>query len=195
MQYLSQRLAREPAKASEERQPDGPLAASQRERLLAAAARLIAERGCASASIEAIVKLAGVSSVTFYEHFANKESCFVAAFDWAVRELRDAAESQFRGGDGVEAALAALLAAIDADPQRARLCFVEAPKGGPVLRERYDAELDAVAAELSDPLAQAIVGAIAWLIHERLERGGGDGARDLLSTLTATVLDPYLVDA
>ncbi len=195
MQYLSQRLARESAKQPEERHPASALAASQRERLLAATERLIGERGCAGASIEAIVKAAGVSSVTFYEHFADKEECFVAAFDRAAEELRDALPAGVHGGDGVRGMLAALLAAIDADPGRARLCFVEAQKGGPRLRARYDAELDAVAGEVDDPLGPAIVGGVAWLIRERLELGGGDGVADLLPQLTETVLKPYLAHA
>lgn len=195
MQYLSQRLAREPAKAPEERRPAGPLAVSQRERLLDAAAQLIGERGCAGASIEAIVKRAGVSSVTFYEYFTDKEACFVAAFERAAEGLRSAVAARLRGGDEARDVLAALLATIDADPQRARLCFVEAQKGGPRLRARYDAQLEAVAVQLADPLAPAIVGAVAWMIHERLERGGGDGVGDLLPELIATVLDPYLAHA
>lgn len=195
MQYLSQRLAREPAKEPEKRHPASALAASQRERILAASERLIGERGCAGASIEAIVKAAGVSSVTFYEHFADKDECFVAAFERAVEELRDAVPVEIHGGGGAREAIAALLGAIDADPLRARLCFVEAQKGGPRLGARYDAELDAVAAEIDDPLAPAIVGGVAWLIRERLELGGGDGVADLLPKLTETVLDPYLSHA
>jgi AcrR family transcriptional regulator len=196
MQYLSQRLAREPAKDPEERPPASALAASQRERILAATERLIGERGCAGASIEAIVKEAGVSSVTFYEHFAGKDECFVAAIERAVGELRDAVPAGGpHGADGMREALAALLAAIDADPARARLCFVEAQKGGPRLRARYDAELEAVADEIDDPLGPAIAGGVAWLIRERLELGGGDGVGDLLPKLTETVIEPYLAHA
>jgi len=195
MQYLSQRLAGEPAKEPVERRPAGALAASQRERILAAARQAIGERGCAGASIEAIVKAAGVSSVTFYEHFEGKDECFVAAFERAVEELREALPAEAHGRDGVRALLAALLAALDADPARARLCFVEAQKGGPRLRARYDAELDAIAAEIDDPLGPAIAGGVAWLLRERLELGGGDGVSDLLPKLTETVLDPYLAHA
>ncbi len=189
MQYLSQRLASESTRTREEERPRGPVAATQRERLLAATEQLIAEKGAAGATIEAIVKLAGISTVTFYEHFRNKEECFVAAFNRAAEELRAAVPA---GSPGPEQALAALLAAIDAEPARARLCFVEAQKGGPQLRARYEAELDAVAAELSDPLGQAIVGGLAWLLRERLELGGGEGVQDLLPRMTEIVLDPYL---
>ena len=147
MQYLSQRLAVESTGAGRAA-PRGPSPATQRERILAATEQLIAEKGCAGTTIEAIVKEAGVSSVTFYELFEGKEECFVAAFDRAVEglraELRDAAPAELPWPERVQAGLAALLAALDADPARARLCLVEAQKGGPQLRARYEAALDAV---------------------------------------------------
>ena len=192
MQYLSQRLAVESAKAPGDDRPRGALAATQRERILAATERLIAEKGCPATTIEAIVKAAGVSSITFYEHFRGKEECFVAAFDRAVEELRAAIPAELSWPDDAREALAALLEAIDAEPTRARLCFVEAQRGGPQLRARYEAALDAAAGELSDSLGQAIAGGLAWLLRERLELGGGEGVQDLLPRMTEIVLDPYL---
>jgi AcrR family transcriptional regulator len=194
MQYLSQRLAVDSAEARAEERPRGPVAGSQRERLLAATEALIAEKGAAATTIEAIVKGAGVSSVTFYEHFRGKEECFVAAFERAVAGL----EAQVRGAvpvaaardEQVRAGLAALLVAIDAEPARARLCFVEAQKGGPRMRARYDEALDAAAAELGDPLGQGIAGGLAWLLRERLELGGGGSVQDLLPRMTEVVLTP-----
>jgi AcrR family transcriptional regulator len=189
MQYLSQRLAAEAVRTRDAEPPRGVLAGSQRERILDATEQLIAEVGAPAASIEAIVKRAGVSSVTFYEHFRNKDECFVAAFDRAVEGLRAAVPA--RPADP-EQVLAALLEAIDAEPARACLCFVEAQKGGPQLRARYEETLDAIAAELSDSLGQAIVGGLAWLVRERLELGGGEGVQGLLPRMTEIVLDPYL---
>jgi AcrR family transcriptional regulator len=189
MQYLSQRLAAEPVRTRDAEPPRGVLAGSQRERILDATEQLIAEVGAPAATIEAIVKAAGVSSVTFYEHFRNKDECFVAAFDRAVEGLRAAVPVQPASPERI---LAALLEAIDAEPARARLCFVEAQKGGPRLRARYEESLDAIAAELSDSLGQAIVGGFAWLVRERLELGGGEGVQGLLPRMTEIVLDPYL---
>lgn len=193
MQYLSQRLAVESTGTGEDRRSQGLVAATQRERILAATERLIAERGAPGTTIEGVVKEAGVSSVTFYEHFEGKEECFVAAFDRAVEELRAAIPAELSGPEQAPEVLAALLEAIDAEPARARLCFVEAQKGGPQLRAHYETALDAVASELSDSLGQAIVGGLAWLLRERLELGGGEGVRDLLPRMTEIVLDPYLV--
>jgi AcrR family transcriptional regulator len=194
MQYLSQRLAAEPAGTRESSPPRGALATSQRDRILDATEELIAEKGSPETTIEAIVKAAGVSSVTFYEHFRDKEECFAAAFDRAVGELRAAIPAELSGPGRERQALAALLEAIDAEPARARLCFVEAQRGGSQLRARYEAALDAVAGELSDSLGQAIVGGLAWLLRERLELGGGEGVQGLLPRMTEIVLDPYLAD-
>lgn len=196
MQYLSQRLAAEPASTRDERRPRGTIAGDQRERLLDATEALIAEKGATGTTIEAIVKGAGVSSVTFYEHFRDKDECFVAAFERAVEELRaevgEAIPASASWGQRVGAGLGALLTAIDADPARARLCFVEAQRGGSRMVERYDAALDAVAAALDDSLGQAIAGGLAWLLRERLELGGEGSVRDLLPQMTEVILAPQL---
>lgn len=195
MQYLSQRLAVDLPEARAEERPRGPVAGSQHERLLAATEALIAEKGAVATTIEAIVKEAGVSSVSFYEHFRDKEECFVAAFENAVgefdAEVRGAVPAEAIRDDQVRAGLAALLAAIDAEPARARLCFVEAQKGGSRMRARYDEALDAAAAELADPLGQGIAGGLAWLLRERLELGGGGSVQDLLPRMTEVVLAPH----
>lgn len=52
---------------------------SQRERLVAAAAKAVEERGYASATARDIIRHAGVSSVTFYEYFASRDECLEAA--------------------------------------------------------------------------------------------------------------------
>jgi AcrR family transcriptional regulator len=195
MQYLSQRLAaKQQAGTREGERPGDSVAGGQRERILAATEVLIAEKGAAKTTIEAIVKAAGVSSVTFYEHFRNKDECYVAAFDRAAEELRAelsaAVPADRPRAEQVQAGLATLLATLDAEPARARLCFVEAQKDGPLMRARYDEALDAVAGELGDPLGQAIVGGLAWLLRERLELGGGGSVRELLPEMTEVVLAP-----
>src|SRR5919106_1114372 len=63
--------------------------ASQRTRLLEAVGRAVAERGYGAATIDDVVRGAGVSKKTFYEHFADKQDCFLAAYEAASEELRD----------------------------------------------------------------------------------------------------------
>jgi AcrR family transcriptional regulator len=200
----------------------GALSPPQRERILDATEHLVAEHGFAGASIEAIVKAAGVSSVTFYEFFEGKEECFAAAFDRAVDfaadELARAAAGDRDGavaGDGPEGELTlperiatglrALIAAIAAHPERARLCLVEAQTGGPELTLRFEAMLDRVAALLREGRAldtastdlpvtheEATAGALAWLLRERLARGGEETLEALYPELIDIALAPYL---
>jgi AcrR family transcriptional regulator len=213
MQYLSQRLARKPARRRDGGPPDGAVADGQRARIFDAAEELIGERGCAGATIEAIVKAAGVSTVTFYECFEDKQACFLAAFDRAVEEgtaaLLDAAPPQATWPERVATALRALPAEVDARPGRARLCLVEAPAGPPALSARYEAtlgraaralragrELETAPAGLPETLEEATAGGVAHLLRERLEHGGGeDRAGELYPQLVEIALTPYLGDA
>jgi AcrR family transcriptional regulator len=210
MQYLSQRLASTPASKRGRAPRPGALPPPQRERILDAAERLIAERGCAGAPIEAIVKAAGVSSVTFYEFFEGKEECFVAAFDRAVEasvaEIQDATRG-LSWPEQVATGLRALAAFAAAEPARARLCLIEAQTGGPALSAHFDATLDRVALKLREGRAldtappdlpatqeEATAGALAWMLRERLERGGEDGLEALYPKLVDIALAPYLGD-
>ena len=63
------------------------MAASQRTRLLEAVGATVAEKGYAAATIDDIVRGAGVSKKTFYEHFDDKLGCFLAAYVAASDEL------------------------------------------------------------------------------------------------------------
>jgi AcrR family transcriptional regulator len=210
MQYLSQRLAVESTRKRGGDPPRGPVAATQRERILVAAEQLIAERGCAGTTIEAIVKLAKVSSVTFYEHFGDKEACFAAAFDRALEEtrarLRESMPAALPWEEQVREGLRLLLAMVEAKPARARMCLVEAQMGGPGLVGRYEVALDSAAAKLREGRAlvpaaglpetveEATVGGLAWLLRERLEFERGRGVRELLPRMTEIALAPYLGD-
>jgi len=59
--------------------PAEVVARNQRERLVAAMAEACAERGYAGTSVADVAKRAGVSSVTFYQQFAGKRDCMLAA--------------------------------------------------------------------------------------------------------------------
>src|SRR4051812_42933268 len=52
-----------------------------RERLVLGMVTAVAERGYAATTITDVVRHARVSRRTFYEHFADKEACFLAAYD------------------------------------------------------------------------------------------------------------------
>src|SRR6476620_2376203 len=60
---------------------------SQRGRMLEAIAHAVAEKGYAATAVADVISRAGVSRKTFYEHFANKEACFLEAYDTGVQVL------------------------------------------------------------------------------------------------------------
>src|SRR3954451_3584332 len=54
---------------------------SQREGLLEAAVRVVAEKGYAATTVADLPGEAGISSTTFYAMIEDKEACFLAAYD------------------------------------------------------------------------------------------------------------------
>ncbi|MGC1166065.1 MAG: helix-turn-helix domain-containing protein [Solirubrobacterales bacterium] len=214
MQYLSERLL-----ATRSGRPRGQrethreaVAAQQRERILVATEMLMAERGCAGTTIERIAKRARVSSITFYDHFAGKEEALVAAFERAVEEgrvlLAAAAPDELPWPEQIREGLRALLSMIAVSPERARMCLIEAQKGGPVLLARYEAALDSAVPKLREgrrpgteaeglpkTLEEATAAGLAWLLRERLETEGGEGIDEMLPRLLDIALTPFLGSA
>ncbi len=122
----------------------------QRRRLFEAAAVVFCGVGYAEASAEAISRAAGMSKATFYEHFANKEECILALFDYASQALLDALVEAARlagkdFGDRHRAGLRAILELIEANPLLAQTILVEMVGAGPRAAERRDAALNAFA--------------------------------------------------
>jgi AcrR family transcriptional regulator len=55
--------------------------AGHRERLIAAMAAAIAEKGYRDTTVADVVRIARTSRRNFYEHFADREACFLALFE------------------------------------------------------------------------------------------------------------------
>jgi AcrR family transcriptional regulator len=120
--------------------------ASQRTRLLEAVGRAVAERGYAAATIDDVVRRAGVSKKTFYEHFADKEDCFLAAYEAASEELLERVrEAHAIHDDWLErtrAGVRAYLRWLAAEPALARVFLIEVAAAGPRALERREALRD-----------------------------------------------------
>lgn len=85
---------------------------ARRERLLAATASLVAERGYHQVGVDEIGAAAGVSGAAIYRHFAGKQELLVAVIERAVGALMGEARRivEASGDDGA-AALEGLIAA------------------------------------------------------------------------------------
>jgi AcrR family transcriptional regulator len=108
---------------------DESVAISQRGRLIGAVLQSVAAKGLAATTIGDIVTRAKVSRVTFYEHFATKEDCFLAAYDEvqtaSAKGLRDVARTVTDPRARLVATIDGYLAEILRIPGMARVFYVE----------------------------------------------------------------------
>lgn len=134
--------------------PRGAVTASQRERLLRAMTELLAEGGYGATTIGALVGRAGVSRATFYELFAGKEECLLAAYDVFAQRLLNAifeAVSPDAPFDVfIDEATFAYLSTLDADHVSARAFMVELEGSGSAGRERRRAAMHTFAAAFAE---------------------------------------------
>jgi AcrR family transcriptional regulator len=204
---LSERLAKMPP--GRHLVPRDFVVQNQRERMLLATAELVAERGYQKTTIELIAKTARVALSTFYEQFSSKEECVLAAFDETVdaaaevfAELLDPEQPWV---EQISAGLEIFLEMVGNEPARARLVIVESQAASGEALKRYQAMLERVApklregrehnprsSRLPDGLEVAIVGGLAWLVHQRLIAGRDAEIRGLLPEMLQVTLTPYV---
>lgn len=168
--------------------------ASQRARMLEAMAHAVAAKGYAATTVADVVGGAGVSRKTFYEHFQDKEECFLAAFDGGVQLLVNAVERATLEAQGewrhhIRAGVRAYLGALAAVPDFARTFLIEVLAAGPralerraevharfarllkALHESYRADHPEEIPELPDEVFTAVVGAVDELVSDRVRKG------------------------
>ena len=188
--------------------PVGDPPACPRTLILAAAERLLAERGAEAVTVTALTAAARVSRTSFYATFADREDCLLSVFDEVTDRLRSAMLAAYAAErswlDGVRAAVRVLLAAFDAEPNVARFLILGgvAPDSAlAVRRRRILAELarsleadgqapDARQAEVPFGTDALVCGA-ASIIHSRLLE---DPPRmlDLSGSLMAMLVLPFV---
>ena len=116
--------------------------ASQRDRMLSAMAEAVAANTYAGTTVADVVAGAGVSRKTFYEHFRDKEECFLAAFDTGVDLLLGAIVAAQPGADDatwiglMRARSRAYLETLAGRPAFARTFLIEVFAAGPRALER-----------------------------------------------------------
>lgn len=172
---------------------------SHRERLIAAMSASIAEQGYRDTTVADIVRLARTSRRSFYEHFPDREACFLALFEEANDQLMEQMAAAVRPGESLEqqvdAALGAYLSGIATQPELYRSFVRELPALGRVGAERQLAVIERFAellvalvesgrreqpelgARALDPdMAVIIVGGLRELMVISLQQGRDMGA-------------------
>lgn len=166
----------------------GPRAAGDpRERLLRAIVDVVAGEGYGDAKIGAIAKRARVSTATFYDLFADKEECFLAAQEQLGARVETEARRAVAQGEGASALfaiLAVLIRLAEQEPHAFLFVTHEALLAGARATERRERTLQRLArlaersqeqldreAEVPDiPCVTAIGGAVR-VLGFRIRRG------------------------
>jgi AcrR family transcriptional regulator len=162
--------------------PREQVLASQRGRMLVAMTEAVAERGFARVTVADVIRRAKVSRETFYEQFAGKEDCFLAALDGAAELLAGHVGAAFSPpaspAERLGAVLGAYLETMAAEPAAARTFLIEVYAAGPeaiahrvAMMERF-VDLVASFVDTDDRLrCEALVGAISSMVTMRIATG------------------------
>jgi AcrR family transcriptional regulator len=175
------------------------VAASQRQRLLQAVTELVAEKGYAGVTIGAIVRRARTAKRTFYDHYADKLQCFLAALDGITDSLVASSARLFSVSGTVrercEYSMRGYIELLASMPNTAKVFYLEATAAGPeAVTRRYAVHLkfarnivalsraasnDGKGQELSELHAIAVVGALHQMIYGQLLHRGPDSLLEI----------------
>lgn len=181
----------------------------QRERIITALVDTVARRGYNQTPVADVTKAAEVSRRTFYEHFSDKEQCFLAAYDLIddhlLRSVSAAAEVFEEWPQKVRAALATLLHFLSGEPELARFYAFEPTGAGGRIAARHQRsrrELMAVLKlgrperpgkhPLPEVTEETLMAGIFSLIVREIIAGRTEQLDSLLPDLVELALVPYL---
>ncbi len=202
-------------------EPHGLPAEIQRNRIVSAVIRSIDEVGFANASVAHITSRARISRRTFYELFADRDACLLAAFEDVLALIeRDLAAVELDGlawRERVRGGLWTILSFLQREPAMANVCVLHSLQGDARLLARREvllrlaaildegrtlkgtphdggqaSERSAKAVQATPLTAEALVGAALSVVHTRLVRGEHRPLTELQGELMSLIVLPYL---
>jgi AcrR family transcriptional regulator len=179
----------------------------QRARILAAMFDVATEHGAGNVSVADVVERSGVSRRTFYETFADREDCFLAAFDdalaFASQRVLPAYRTERRWRERIRAGVVAFLSFLDEEPVIGRLLVRESLTAGEKTRARRDEVLALLAsvvdegrgesknaATLPSLTAEGLVGGALSIIDARIS--SDTSMLELANSLVSMIVLAYL---
>jgi AcrR family transcriptional regulator len=170
---------------------------SQKWRMLEAITEVVAQMGYGDASVADVIAIAGVSRKTFYEHFRDKEDCFLTAYgvlsDRLVKEIVGVGAAHPDGAKRRRAQVTAFLEVLSKDTAAARVFMVDVLGAGPrALRKRERVNASFAEAWLGGVIDDrvrraAIVGGVNNVVAGALLENRGRELLDLAGPLSAFV--------
>jgi len=182
--------------------------AGDRERLIAAVTKAVAEHGYSTLTVDQVLRYAGVSRAIFDSHFESKEQSLVAAQDAFLQRLWldviHACEAPPDWPRKVRAALEAILTSLAEASALARAFTVEAAANLAAAERQYAAFEEFAtllrdgrrhypdAASLPEATERALVGGIASIVSGHLLMEDPRAISVLHSQLVELLLIPYV---
>jgi len=173
--------------------------------------RVAAAKGYEATTVADVIEAAQVSQETFEEMFADKESCFLEAYDAVIDVLVAHVSTAFESTvgqpwpDRIAAGLRALTDLLASEADIARMAMVEVTAVGEDARIRYRAALGRFTYfleegrsaspqgdELPSDTARFAIGGATSMIFDEIRAGRGPELRRLLPELLFAVLMPYI---
>ena len=148
----------------------------------------VRENGYRQTTVADVTAIAKLSRKTFYEHFANKQECFLATYDQVMARAIGRMERAYQDADGwperVEAAIRALFEAAIENPGAVRLVLVEVNALGAAGFERRERSIGHYErfirgalekapgkGSFSDPVLKAAIGGLNRVLYRRVLAG------------------------
>ena len=177
---------------------------THRRRLFEGMARALAQQGWVDCTIADIVREAGVSKRTFYEHFQTKNDCLVALYESAsrnaLRHLDSVLDPNRHWQDQVEAAMTAYLGVLAENPIMLRALFIDilglGAQGLAARRRVNEAIADFLLgvvnpardnAVMTSSMAMAVVGGINELVLQLIEQDQIHEIQSITHTTSALI--------
>jgi AcrR family transcriptional regulator len=180
----------------------------KRDKILAGMLEVVGSEGYDATSVRMVLAHTGLYRQAFYDSFADKDACYLAAFDAGVARVEAltiaaaASEESWRGK--LRAGLGALLDFLDSEPDAGRGLIVEVHAAGPEALARRAktmkkigdfidlARLEIEGSESPPRIApEGIVAGIHAIVHARLSTGATEGFRELLPEFMYFAVLPY----
>ena len=134
-------------------------ALSHRDRLIAAMAAAIEEKGYRETTVADVVRIARTSRRTFYEHFDDRDACFLALFD----AVNDATMERIAAAVSPDQPM-------DEQVDRALAAYIDSVTSHPALYQSFVRELPGLGREGADR-GLAVVERFARLLIDLVESG------------------------
>jgi AcrR family transcriptional regulator len=184
----------------------GDAAETHRLRLVGAMAALLAEKGYSTVTIADIARQARVSKRTFYEHFPDKDACFIACYeilsDMVLQAIVDAMSGELPWVKRMRASTRAYLSTLESQPALTRTLMMDIYAAGPQalrvrrqVQRRFADNLRRIVDQgrkenpklprLSQAMATAIIGGINELVLVAVEEGRAHRLTELSGTADA----------